>query len=198
MPDLLIDVKFFEQLFSEDQRLAEQAREAGCPHCGGRLHQAHYPRKVRGIVEEAAHLFDRRFSFCCAVCRRRQTPASLRFLGRRVFAAAVLLVAAVVAVSVSLAEAARRWDVAQRTLRRWRQWFQRELLLSDFWKRVVGQLQTPPASERMPISLLEQFGGDNQRKLTSCLRLLRPLSSAAVGHELRRLMLSRRGCQVPP
>ena len=49
----------------------------------GPLHQAHYERKPRDApliwMEEKS-----RFSFCCGHCRRRCTPASVRFLGRRV------------------------------------------------------------------------------------------------------------------
>lgn len=175
MPELFVDVKFFGQLFSEDLQQAERVWERGCPHCGGRLHQAHYPRKVRGVLAGAAHLFERRFSFCCSRCRRRQTPESVRFLGRRVFAGAVVLVAAVVAVSVSLAEAGRRW-ACQRTVRRWRRWFQSEILELPFWRSAGGQLKTPPLIEYMPLSLLQQFAGGEEQRLMSCLLFLRPLS----------------------
>ena len=65
-----------------DTDLAAQARAQGCS-CGGTLHRANYPRKIRGISVEAV-----RDSFRCAEegCRRRTTPESVRFLGRRVYA----------------------------------------------------------------------------------------------------------------
>jgi hypothetical protein len=34
---------------------------------------------------------DRRLSLCCSQCRRRTTPPSVRFLGRRVYLAAVVV-----------------------------------------------------------------------------------------------------------
>jgi hypothetical protein len=45
----------------------------------------------------AAESFDRRFSLCCGRegCRRRATPPSVRFLGRRVYVGAVVIVASV-------------------------------------------------------------------------------------------------------
>jgi hypothetical protein len=41
--------------------------------------------------------WDRRYSFCCAEedCRRRRTPESLRFLGRRVYAGLVVVLVTV-------------------------------------------------------------------------------------------------------
>jgi hypothetical protein len=40
--------------------------------------------------------YTQRFSFCCAIdgCRSRATPPSLRFLGRKVYCAAIIVVAA--------------------------------------------------------------------------------------------------------
>ena len=66
-----------------DADLAEQVWIEGCMHCGGALHRADYPRKARGVNVES-----RRHSFCCAreECRRRETPGSVRFLGRKVYA----------------------------------------------------------------------------------------------------------------
>jgi transposase len=175
-PKLLGDAKFFDILLAEDHKEAERVRQAGCPHCGGPLHQAHFPRKVRGIGDETSGLFERRLSFCCGRCRRRQTPASLRFLGPKVYAGAAILVAAVLALQQSLSEAMRCVGAAQRTVRRWRQWF-RELPKTSFWQRSAGLLHTQPSAERLPLSLLEGFeaDGDCGRTLLG-LRFLAPLS----------------------
>jgi hypothetical protein len=71
-------------------------RGAGCSFCRGKLHAANYDRKPRGGPEELDPEFSLRRSFCCAVdgCRRRHTPPSFRFLGRRVYLAAVFILAA--------------------------------------------------------------------------------------------------------
>lgn len=180
MPELLEDEKFFEGLFIEDAKEGEKVHAAGCPHCGGKLHQAHFPRKVRGIGEAASQWFQRRFSYCCSRCRRRQTPASLRFLGRKVYAGAAVLVAAIMALSGSLAEAMRLVGAAQRTVRRFRRWFGEKLLATDFWKGSSGTLGLPPEPRRMPLSLLERFvADDDAERLLLGLRFLSPLSASA-------------------
>ena len=72
-------------LLSVDQDLAERTRQQPCP-CGGRLHRANYPRKPRGCDQDLPQDYDSRFSFCCDRdgCRKRITPPSVRFLGRKV------------------------------------------------------------------------------------------------------------------
>ena len=89
----LIRKCLFELLFAIDQDLAANARAAGCPACGGRLHSVRYPRKPRGGPADLGPEYDWRFSFCCAGegCRRRATPPSVRFLGRRVYLGAVVV-----------------------------------------------------------------------------------------------------------
>src|ERR1700726_3419348 len=53
--------------------------------------RGHINRKPRGGPQ-----WDRRYSFCCAEedCRRRLTPESVRFLGRRVYAGLVVVLMA--------------------------------------------------------------------------------------------------------
>jgi len=77
-----------------DRDLAEGYRLEGCP-CGGSLHRAAYVRKPRGVPWGLPEGFCIRESFCCSRegCRRRLTPPSLRFLGRRVYLGAVVVVA---------------------------------------------------------------------------------------------------------
>ncbi len=53
-----------------------------------------YPRKPRGVARRVVDdSIGTRLSFCCARegCRRRHTPASVRFLCRRVFLGAVVV-----------------------------------------------------------------------------------------------------------
>jgi len=90
---LLCDARFHNLLLAFDRDLAAVAREAGCGRCSGVLHCAGYWRKPRGRACIVGPEHDRRFSFCCAVdgCRRRATPPSLRFLGRKVYLATVVV-----------------------------------------------------------------------------------------------------------
>ena len=84
---LLADAKFHELLLAFDRDLAKAARAAGCARCGGGLHSARFRRKPRGGPAGHGEEHNRRFSFCCAsdLCRRRATPPSFRFLGRKVY-----------------------------------------------------------------------------------------------------------------
>ena len=90
----LADQELFQLQEKVDADLTEAARLKGCLLCGGRLHRSDYDRKPRGGPQ-----WDVRFSLCCAQegCRRRHTPASVRFMGRRVYAGlVVVLVSAMV------------------------------------------------------------------------------------------------------
>ena len=92
--DLPRDANFWLFLFSIDQDLAKTARQKACS-CGGRLHCAHYPRKPRG-ADDLPEPYQRRLSFCCDRdgCRKRVTPPSVRFLGRKVYLGAVVILVA--------------------------------------------------------------------------------------------------------
>ena len=83
---------FWSLLLSIDRDLAECARRQGCP-CGGRLHCANYARAPRGGPEHLPDGYRQRFSFCCERdgCRKRVTPPSVRFLGRKVYLGAVVV-----------------------------------------------------------------------------------------------------------
>jgi hypothetical protein len=83
----LADQKLHQLLEKVDADLAQEACQKGCLFCRGKLHRADYGRKPRGGPQ-----WDRRYSFCCAEedCRRRRTPESVRFLGRRVYAGLVV------------------------------------------------------------------------------------------------------------
>ena len=60
--------EFLALLYRGDQLLAEAVAAAGCPHCGGPLHQANYPRKPRGgRLFEALGAFTLRRSMCCGL-----------------------------------------------------------------------------------------------------------------------------------
>ena len=82
----LTDTNFYQLLFQIDESIAEEVSARGCD-CGGVLHSARYPRKPRGIRSALDSNYESRLSFCCSQdgCRRRSTPASVRFLGRKVY-----------------------------------------------------------------------------------------------------------------
>ena len=128
------DDKFFAELEEEDARVAARVKAARCPHCEGRLDRADYPRKPRsGDSAPMREAMDRRISLCCARdgCRRRATPPSLVFLGRRVYLGIAVLNASLKAMTasenVNAPRATQPSMPPRRTVRRWLWWF-REVL----------------------------------------------------------------------
>lgn len=142
---MLSDPRVWSFLTQVDAAEAETCRQAGCPRCGGPLHSARYPRKPYGL---AAVLRDdvRRFSFCCAACRRRQTPPSVRFFGRRFYVGALFLVvsALVLGGGVRLQTIARRSGVPVLTLKRWRRWWRERFPTTPAWQAKRGECAAPP------------------------------------------------------
>src|SRR5277367_5831761 len=115
--------EFFTLLEQHDEGVARRVAAAGCRWCAGRLHRSDYDRKPRGaLIAPAGEEFVRRFSLCCGRegCRKRATPPSVRFLGRRVYLGAVVIVASMVALALRAAgEIRRQTGVPARTVRRW-------------------------------------------------------------------------------
>ena len=153
-----------------DAAEAERCRSEGCEHCGGRLHGARYPRKPHAL---APALRDdvRRFSFCCAVCRRRTTPPSVRFFGRRFRVAPVFLAASLLILSGSAPLATASWmsGIPEVTLRRWRRWWREGFPATAAWRCRRGELAVPP-DEPPLVVLARSIRGRSER-----FRLLRSL-----------------------
>ena len=82
---------FHQSLLNIDIEMAKTIKERGCRHCSGTLHQANYPRIGFGLSPQLKSLYDTRFSFCCSDCRRRTTPPSVRFMGRRRYSATLFV-----------------------------------------------------------------------------------------------------------
>ena len=124
------DPRLWDLLCLIDEREASRVRCAGCRHCGGALHSATYARKPRGVSEAVVSGGPRpvlRHSFCCAVCRRRTTPASVRFWGRRVYVGLIVLLLPVLlgdGSPTAVSAACGRLSLSRQTLRRWRRWWQ--------------------------------------------------------------------------
>ena len=180
--ELLRDASFFRTLQRFDEDLASGAQSTGCA-CGGVLHSARYPRKPRGGPDDLGPAYRWRLSFCCARegCRRRTTPPSLRFLGRRVYLGALVVLAAAMRGGVTAWRAARLEEtlgVSVRTLERWRGWWREALVESRFWKEARGRFAPPPDAGAFPVSLLACFAGDDVReRLVRLLWFLAPLTT---------------------
>ena len=178
---LLADTRFHELLLTIDRDLAATCRAEGCEHCGGPLHSARYNRKPRGRTCRLGPEHDKRFSFCCAVdgCRLRETPASLRFLGRRVYMAAIMVLIAILRDGVTDPRMERLSEVVsvdRRTLSRWRTWWRRTFTATPFWQIARAQFMPPVDQHRLPASLLDRFTGGVNEKLIALLRFLGPIT----------------------
>ncbi len=177
------DSRFFDLLLKVDQDLAATARQAGCP-CGGALHSARYERKPRGGPADLGPESTVRFSFCCATegCRRRATPTSVRFLGRKVFFGVLVLLVSVMRDGPTPERRDRlceRFSVSARTVRRWCRFWRETFVASRVWQSARGRFATPVREGALPGSLLGAFSetGDLESKVLSVLRLVSPIGT---------------------
>lgn len=183
--ELTIDGKFFAALGEVDAAHAQRVKLAGCAHCGGVLDRADYPRKARGAVGEQGGVLERRLSLCCRSegCRRRATPPSLRFFGRKVYLAVVVIVASMAGRAGSVAGGRREravHGVPGRTVRRWLLWWQSVFALSAFWKEAQGFFADAVEVRELPTSLVERFPGTAASRLASALAFLAPVTTSSV------------------
>jgi len=174
METILKSREWIKWLSKVDEDWAEETRGGGCKHCASKLHCGNFPRKVRDVPD-----WDERISFDCSRCRRRTTPVSVRFLGRRVYAGiiVILLAAMMHGLNKSRVEALRQeLGIAVRTLKRWREWWLGEFVKSSFWKGVRG-LFTPVLKEaEMPLSLVNGFDAKSREGLVKLLRFISPIT----------------------
>lgn len=175
---LLTHPKLNELLEKVDWEFAQEALLGGCLHCGAKLHWGCYERKPRG----GPWKWDKRYSFCCSQegCRRRRTPPSVRFLGRKVYTGAVLVLVSAMTDSITEWTVRRLREllgISRRTLKRWQDWWQHGVLQSAFWKGARSRF-LPPVEEKKSFvgSLWQRFGADSPEGLVRLLRFLSPLS----------------------
>jgi len=181
---ILEDSRLYVLLLKFDRDLAEIARASGCS-CGGALHSARYPRKPWGWMVGQPEGYDRRDSFCCAEdgCRKRTTPASVRFLGRKVYLGAVVALVTALrhgANARRASELRQAIGASRRTLARWRTWWREIFTATPFW-RVARALWVPAVAEiGLPASLLERFvDGEAWMRLFRLLDFIKPVTTRA-------------------
>lgn len=189
---VLSDSRFFSTLTKFDEDLAAEVRAAGCG-CGGRLDSARYPRKPRGGPADLGAAYEWRLSFCCAAegCRRRVTPPSVRYLGRRVYLGVVVVLVSAMEHGLSLrrvAELNQHLGIGLRTLRRWRQWWRTGFVHTALWHGACGRFVPPVEESALPYALLERFGGAGAERGLAMLRFLSPLTTT---WQTRRVLVAR-------
>jgi hypothetical protein len=182
-PSLHRDARWWAFLFEADRQIAADAREGGCA-CGGALHSARYRRKHRGGPAGGDDEHDWRFSFCCAEdgCRGRVTPPSLRFLGRKVYLGAVVVLVSAMRHGATPERMRKLRDllgVSRRTVERWREWWRTTFAESPFWRVASAAFMPPVEAGLLPASLLERFSGDEEARLVALLGFLGPITGGA-------------------
>jgi hypothetical protein len=175
--------EFFVMLVRVDLVLVERVAAECCPHCGGPLHRGDYVRKPRGaLITPAGEEFVRRFSLCCGRegCRKRALPPSVRFLGRRVYLGAVVILASIVALAIRAAEKIRRQTgVPARTTSRWLGWWQGAFLTTEAFVTICARLIGVEVG-RVPASILHRLPGTGTQQMRTMLELLAPLTTGSV------------------
>lgn len=175
---------FWPFLFTVDQDLAGTTRKQGCP-CGGRLHQANYPRKPRADSDSLPCTYKTRFSFCCDRdgCRRRATPPSVRFLGRKIYVGALVVLISAMRHGPSprrVRELSTVFGVDRRTIARWQEFWRDHFPQTHFWKVAGARLVLHCNLATLPLSLLTAFvrHSHDHEGWGRLLRLLSPITTA--------------------
>lgn len=179
--EILRDTRFYELLLGFDRQIADAAHALPCRECGAKLHWGSFGRKPRGVPAGLGPEHLRRFSLCCAKdgCRTRQTPSSVRFLSRKVFLGAMVVLISAMQRGLNSARMKRLKalvGVSRRTVARWRDWWHSVFTESAFW-RAHRALAPLVSTADLPASLLQSFDGTIERQLILLLRLLAPITT---------------------
>jgi hypothetical protein len=179
--DLPRDASFWQFLFTVDEDLARTAKSRGCA-CGGRLHGAKYPRKPRG-AGDLPEDYHRRLSFCCDRdgCRKRTTPPSVRYLGRKVYLGAIVILVAAMRQGPAprrVRELTKLFGADRRTIARWQVFWREHFPQTPFWKAARGRFVRLLLAD-LPRALLEAFAhqaADAREQWKQLLEFLSPIT----------------------
>jgi hypothetical protein len=178
---LLTDAIFYNSLLALDRIIAEQVKQSGCLFCHGNLHQSHYPRKPRGVPEGTHSDYAIRFSFCCGQegCRKRFTAPSMRFLSRKVYSSVIIFLVFLLKsktdeLKVEELNLLLGTSLSVETVRRWRNFWVKEVSQSHTWKRSAF---SHSMAQTLPVLLLAQFQQVLNTPLEMALRWILPLTA---------------------
>jgi len=176
--------KNFSTLFLIDGEICADEKQKGCPYCGSILDRADYTRKPRGGPKSLSDENNKRFSLCCRKdgCRKRLTPASIRFLGRRVYFSVVIIVATVLvsgpnAKRLSQINEYLSVKIDRKTMKEWRRWWSDVFPKNAHWQKIKS-LFIPPIDEGiLPGSLVYSFSSRDPPNEHEIIKILKILSN---------------------
>jgi len=105
---------------------------------------------------------------------------SVRFLGRRVHLALVVVLASDRGPTPSAARRlAQQLSVSPRTVARWRQWWRERFPGTDLWQTMRARFMPPLDADALPAALLARFVGVGVEPMRRLLMFLAPLTGTA-------------------
>ncbi len=178
---LLTDAIFYNSLLALDRLIAEQVQQSRCQLCHGTLHQSHYLRKPRGVPDGVHSDYPIRFSYCCGTegCRKRFTAPSMRFLSRKVYSSVIIFLVFLLKsktdeLKVEELNLLLGTSLSVETVRRWRNFWVKEVSQSHTWKRATF---SHAMAQALPASLLNVFQQDLSTSLKKALKWILPLTA---------------------
>ena len=112
-------------------------------------------------------------------------PASVRFLGRRVYWGVVVLLATALCSGLNLRrgrQLTEQLGVPALTLERWRQWWLSGFTRTAVWQELRGRLLPALAAADLPGGLLQRaVASDAPQAMAMIMRWLAPLSTLSEG-----------------
>ena len=181
--DLPRTARLWSFLFAIDRDFVETARKERCS-CGGRLHCANYLRKPRGTPVQLPESQRLRLSLCCDRdgCRKRVTPPSVRFLGRKVYLGVIVILISAMRQGPSprrVRELSERFGADPQTIARWQLFWREHFPQTPFWKTARARIVPAVEIVGLPYSLVDSFlsGPSRCRGWTNLLRFLSPITT---------------------
>jgi hypothetical protein len=170
-----------------DADFAQKVQEGGCVYCEGALHRSDYPRKPRGGPEMKEEVY--RDSFCCNQdgCRKRHTPASVRFLGRKIYWGVIVVLVSALRQGLKperVETLHRILGVDRRTLEHWRAWWLETFVRSSFWKMARAGFMPVLCEKTLPSSLCDRFEIVRLDRLLALLEFLSPITTTSFPVEI--------------
>lgn len=172
---------FFALLVKIDQEECCRVQALRCPDCNGPLDRNDHRRKLR--AGPFLHLKPdlRRPNLCCRDCRHRNMPQSVVFLGRRVYAGFIVVLAGILAGGLTprrLGRVQTSLGVSAQTVRRWRHWWQTGFVTTRHWAEQRGAFLPPIDVSRLPNDIVNRFPCEGRAsRLVAMLQFLAPVTT---------------------